>query len=226
MRDFLTKFFAVCGVLTMFGLLQACFSDSNADSKGLTRAQVEAMIAEAIAPLQAEITALKSGSDSPYTRLYVREDSSTAMMKLAAADEPTTLADLGDPIDCEDEGPWLRACRVVTPTGFIAKIPLDRSEWRPAPLVDLVYALPDCQGQPYVHPLPRPVVTSTKDETYQYVPTDVRDTFIAVSYRRIDDSECLEAGDISPREWAPVETNDPAESGIESLYTAPASFSN
>jgi len=86
MRDFLTKFFAVCGVLTMFGLLQACFSDSNADSDSssvMSKAEVEALIDAAVSPLEQRIAELES--TQPGDRVVAGSASNgTATLKMTA----------------------------------------------------------------------------------------------------------------------------------------------
>lgn len=227
MRDFLIKFFAVCGVLTMFGLMQACFSDSNANNNsGLSKAEVEAMIAEAIEPLQAEITALKSGSggSAPYNRLYVSNDSATAMMKATADGTGTTLADLGDPIDCEDDNASLIACRIITPTGALAKIPLGRNPTVPAQMVNLLFTEQDCQGDAYViGTSERVVVTGAKDgRVFYHSPESQWQGVLHLQSRYNDNGECNNV--VQEREVYKVKPNDPAITGIESAYDGSVTF--
>lgn len=158
MRDFLIKFFAVCGVLTMFGLLQACFSDSNADSdataSGLSKAEVEALLA----PLEQRIAQLEATATRP--NVLVAKGSNSAMMAKAAADgsgQPVNeICTVLNHAPAEAFPGRMSTASCKSSTGFLLTMPITTKaeEVRPATLDDarFYFETADCSGTAYVHP--------------------------------------------------------------------------
>lgn len=206
--------------------LSACIDDSDAESSapvasGPTDAEF-AELEQRVADLEAVVASLENATGSkPFNRLYAESPStSTAAQKVAP------LTDLGDPIDCTDGGVDLRACRVISPTGFLGEIPLNQNPTVPRTMVNVFYQQAGCQGQPYTAGNQADFVTAGENGVYYMTEGQGSiGTIIVVSYRN-PDGNCLPA-DPGPYEVQmayELTPNDPAITGFEDSWPSETTF--
>lgn len=154
---FIKNLLIVSAAMFTAAFLQACFSDSNADSKdsGMSKAEVEALLA----PLEQRIAALESASGAARPNVLVANGSNSAMMAKATADgsgQPVNeICTVLDYTPSEFFPGRMSAASCKSSTGFLLTMPITTKaeEVRPAMLDDarIFFETVDCSGPGYVH---------------------------------------------------------------------------
>lgn len=183
-----------------------------------SKAEVDGLIADLRAEFESRLAEVGA---KPYNRLYTSSNTS-GMSKTGAS-----LTEIGDPIDCEQTQANLTACRVISPTGYLAKIPLNKNPTIPGGLITMYYEQPYCQGTPYVQTGARKFVTGDREgNVYYFAPeTGTVGTIVAYSYRNAD-HVCLEGdpGTFEVQGAFPLTPNDPEVTLFQNQYDSATTF--
>lgn len=216
------NFFAVIGVTMTFGFIVACFDSSNADSgsaDGLTSAEVQAMIDEALA-----------GVATPRDTLYAPASSGAGKSgvfnrKLGAAD----WVDIGTRLEClptnDMFGEW---CRIISPNGYYFGLPLGLGETYPRQAGRIYFDQVGCTGNAYMYVNDVGPDANVQGFVTGYYPNGVSDPasvymfqaggsivtdLVTLSYHDTPGTPCTDFSS-SATTYVPLVANDPGTSGV------------
>lgn len=145
------KAFLIITVLGLTASITACLHDADADSSaGLTESQVQQMITDAVAPLEARIAELETGLSGNVLRAPALAGQTKDGLRKDGTDVTAICSTLIYTPATFPGAMQSAACRSTT--GYLAQIPITTTTETVRPTELKVYfPNADCTGQPVVH---------------------------------------------------------------------------
>jgi len=227
---FIKNLLIVSAAMFTAGFLQACFSDSNANNNsGLSKAEVEAMIAAAVEPLEQRIAELEASGGGERV-IGGSASNGTATLKMTADGTlETSGQDLGTllgyiPSNVPVYESTLFSLR--SPKGYLYAVPNGPNKNGAVGIREeeaVYYESPDCSGQAFAgyyisaYGAEQGSVFRVGD-THYYVAAGTPQNTIAVHSKKAADGACQYVGeyDARPAFGYRVSINDPEVTGVAS----------